>query len=184
METQKSWWIFGLWLMLSAITVCIWLYVDGWDVAVSDGEKKFESLNSLFAGLAFVGMICTLYMQKQELELQRQELRDTRKELAETKEETRRLAEATVMSTVIESKKHRLHQIETLLNEKNKNLTTINTRIANMQKALHHSFIVGQKRLNLENKRNEFTANATTLQTEIHKLEEERQALLGDVVYK
>lgn len=39
---------------------------------------KFGMVNSLFSGLAFAGIIITIYMQKHELELQREELAETR----------------------------------------------------------------------------------------------------------
>ena len=42
----------------------------------------FGSLNALFSGLAFAGLIYTIYLQRQELELQRTELRENREELA------------------------------------------------------------------------------------------------------
>jgi len=40
---------------------------------------KFGAINSLFAGLAFTGIIFTILLQRQELKLQRQELSSTRK---------------------------------------------------------------------------------------------------------
>jgi hypothetical protein len=42
----------------------------------------FGSLNALFSGLAFAGLIIALRMQREELALQRQELRHTREEFA------------------------------------------------------------------------------------------------------
>ena len=48
---------------------------------------KFGVVNSLFSGLAFAGLIITLFFQKEELELQRQELAETRKELEGQKKE-------------------------------------------------------------------------------------------------
>ncbi len=41
----------------------------------------FGSINALFAGLAFAGVIIAILLQKDELSLQRQELAETRKEL-------------------------------------------------------------------------------------------------------
>ncbi len=41
----------------------------------------FGAANALFSGLAFVGIIITILLQRTELALQRQELTDTRKEL-------------------------------------------------------------------------------------------------------
>ncbi len=42
---------------------------------------SFGAINSLFSGLAFAGIIYTIILQKNELQLQRQELAFTRKEL-------------------------------------------------------------------------------------------------------
>ncbi|MCR4348057.1 MAG: putative phage abortive infection protein [Sulfuricaulis sp.] len=41
----------------------------------------FGAVNALFAGLAFAGIIYTIFLQRTELELQRRELTETRKEL-------------------------------------------------------------------------------------------------------
>ena len=43
---------------------------------------SFGMINALFSGLAFAGVIWTIYLQKQELGLQRKELENTRKEMA------------------------------------------------------------------------------------------------------
>jgi hypothetical protein len=54
----------------------------------------FSSINSLFSGLAFAGVIIAILMQRQELKLQREELEATREELrraAEAHEESRDL---------------------------------------------------------------------------------------------
>lgn len=47
----------------------------------------FGSLNTLFSGLAFVGVIVAILLQRKELELQRQELEDTREELKGQKDQ-------------------------------------------------------------------------------------------------
>ncbi|MEH2623879.1 hypothetical protein V1292_001934 [Bradyrhizobium sp. AZCC 1719] len=44
----------------------------------------FGSINALFSGLAFAGVIFAILLQRQELALQRQELRDTRAEMKRT----------------------------------------------------------------------------------------------------
>lgn len=44
-------------------------------------SEVFEGVNSLFAGLAFAGIIYTVLLQRNELRLQRQELKETREEL-------------------------------------------------------------------------------------------------------
>lgn len=51
----------------------------------------FGGVNALFSGLAFAGLVVTLYLQRQELELQRKELRctlDEHRKMAKAQEET------------------------------------------------------------------------------------------------
>ena len=47
----------------------------------------FGSVNALFSGLAFTGIIMTILLQRKEFELQRDELADTREVLELQKEE-------------------------------------------------------------------------------------------------
>lgn len=42
----------------------------------------FGAVNALFSGLAFAGIIYTIFLQKEELALQREELKANREELA------------------------------------------------------------------------------------------------------
>jgi len=44
----------------------------------------FGSINSLYSGLAFAGLIYTIFLQRNELELQRKELQDTHDEVVRT----------------------------------------------------------------------------------------------------
>lgn len=46
----------------------------------------FGAVNSLFSGLAFAGIIFTIFLQKRELSLQREELTETRKEFIQQNE--------------------------------------------------------------------------------------------------
>lgn len=46
----------------------------------------FGGVNALFSGLAFIGVVYTIFIQKQELSLQREELKLTREELKRTAE--------------------------------------------------------------------------------------------------
>ncbi len=86
------WWpisiVLILWLVtLTSFMMEIWLPEFG-DKFVSipiteRGEfgDMFGGLNALFSGLAFAGLIFTIYLQRKELELQRKELSDTRQVL-------------------------------------------------------------------------------------------------------
>lgn len=48
---------------------------------------QFGAVNALFSALAFLGLIITLLMQKEELELQRDELKQTREEMVNQRSE-------------------------------------------------------------------------------------------------
>lgn len=76
-------------LALTALTFG-WLFVfPRWvgNVPADTVEAAYSALEALFAGLAFLGLLSTLWIQRQELRLQRMEL-------AQTREEMRRQAEA------------------------------------------------------------------------------------------
>ena len=77
----------GLYALL-VIVVLIWIAsVFLIPFTLSDLEKRallgdsFGTINSLFSGLAFAGIIYTILLQRKELSLQRQELKETRLEL-------------------------------------------------------------------------------------------------------
>ncbi len=60
--------------------------INNWADRGTFGDM-FGSINALFSGLAFAGVIIALYMQKKELSLQRIELEQTRDELKGQKEQ-------------------------------------------------------------------------------------------------
>lgn len=81
-------------LLLYPLALIIWLF--GWKFGpsifgaasgVSDLGDVFGAVNALFTALAFAGLIHTVIMQREELELQRKELRDTRKVFEKQKEQ-------------------------------------------------------------------------------------------------
>lgn len=57
-------------------------------------EHVFEAVAALFSGLAFVGLLVTVLLQRQELSLQRQELSATREEMKLARAESARAAKA------------------------------------------------------------------------------------------
>ncbi|NLD55927.1 MAG: hypothetical protein GX652_14850 [Burkholderiaceae bacterium] len=70
-----------------------WFIYSGlpkWDERGQFGDM-FGVVNSFFSGLAFVGIIYTIYLQQQELALQRQELALTRQEVKKQADATERL---------------------------------------------------------------------------------------------
>lgn len=65
----------GLWLLT-------WFLLYGYDDAKRGTfGDMFGSINALFSGLAFAGVIYAIFLQKDELSLQRRELEMTRDEL-------------------------------------------------------------------------------------------------------
>jgi hypothetical protein len=65
--------VIGLWLIT-------YFTLKGQNERGTFGDM-FGSVNALFSGLAFAGIILTILLQSRELSLQRQELKDTREEL-------------------------------------------------------------------------------------------------------
>ena len=58
-----------------------YVLIGDWETRAQAGDT-FGGITSLFSGLAFAGLIVTLWMQRHELRLQRLELTETRAELA------------------------------------------------------------------------------------------------------
>lgn len=76
--------------VLLIVLTMSWVFVfPSWVRAISPDavEAAYSALEALFAGLAFLGLLSTIWIQRQELRLQRQEL-------VQTREEMRRQAEA------------------------------------------------------------------------------------------
>jgi len=70
--------IFVVWCLAWLLLL---LSFSGWPERGQFGDM-FGSVNSLFSGLAFGGVIYTIFLQRQELALQRKELELTRTQLA------------------------------------------------------------------------------------------------------
>ncbi len=60
--------------------------LDSWPERGQFGDL-FGSVNALFSGLAFAGLLYTIHLQSQELSLQREELALQRKEMSLSREE-------------------------------------------------------------------------------------------------
>lgn len=77
-------------LSVIAIWCLYWVLIevkyDKYEVPGQFGDM-FGAINSLFTGLAFAGVIITIFLQSQELGLQRDELKLTRNELELTRNE-------------------------------------------------------------------------------------------------
>ncbi len=73
-------------LIYVIVEVCVYYSLPDWGKRGTFGDS-FGAVNALFSGLAFAGLIYTIYLQKEELGLQREELKMTRGELEGQKEE-------------------------------------------------------------------------------------------------
>jgi len=70
-------------IIWSSSTLFILLGLDNWSDRGTFGDL-FGAVNALFSGLAFAGLIYTIVLQKQDLELQRNEIALNRAELKKT----------------------------------------------------------------------------------------------------
>lgn len=68
-----------------------WLFSgqDGGAANAGAAGDMFGGLTALFSGLAFAGLVTTLFMQRKELTIQRKELTLQREELSQTRHEFR-----------------------------------------------------------------------------------------------
>lgn len=74
--------------------VLIYLFIDDWDVRGQFGDL-FGSVNALFSGLAFAGLVITIIQQRHDLQLQRQAINQSKKryQLAKRDDEDRTFRE-------------------------------------------------------------------------------------------
>ena len=89
-QPKKAWWrehathlVAGVaFLLVIGLWAGTWSWVGTWPTTERGifGDM-FGSVNALFSGLAFVGLIYAILLQRQELKLQREELKSTRNEL-------------------------------------------------------------------------------------------------------
>ena len=70
-------------IIWSSSSLLILLGLDNWSDRGTFGDL-FGAVNALFSGLAFAGLIYTIVLQKQDLELQRNEIALNRAELKKT----------------------------------------------------------------------------------------------------
>lgn len=75
--------IIGLW---AGSIILIYLLMGNWSDRGTFGDA-FGSINALFSGLAFGGVVLAIILQTKELEYQREELQQTREELRGQKEQ-------------------------------------------------------------------------------------------------
>jgi hypothetical protein len=81
------------WYLIFVLVILIWVFLGHYLRYILPNPEKykqmFEAIGALFAGLAFAGIIFSLYLQREDLKLQRRELESTRRELEGQKEQLR-----------------------------------------------------------------------------------------------
>lgn len=82
--------VFTLWLIT---WISLTLSFSNWSERGQFGDM-FGAVNSLFSGLAFAGVIFTIYLQRKELSLQRAELSLTRTQLSRSADAQEKSEEA------------------------------------------------------------------------------------------
>lgn len=85
-----NWKIITACIGICGTLVAAWILISfayGSPKTPAEFGDMFGGVNALFSGLAFVGLIWAILLQKQELQLQREELKDTRLELAGQREQ-------------------------------------------------------------------------------------------------
>jgi len=88
--------------------------IGDWETRAQAGDT-FGGITSLFSGLAFAGLIVTLWMQRHELRLQRLELAETRAELANQREVMERQTRHTEKQNLETTFFRRLQHFETII---------------------------------------------------------------------
>lgn len=101
-------------ILFSIYGICIYYSFSDWQERGTFGDA-FGALNALFSGLAFVGIIYTIFLQRKELELQRKELELTRQELKRTAEAQEKSEKALVKQVVSMERTAKLNALNTLL---------------------------------------------------------------------
>jgi hypothetical protein len=90
-------WIISMVSIVVVLGLWLWAYFSLRNVPFIDRGTfgdMFGAVNAVFSGLAFGGIIITIWMQKHELELQRKELISTRTELHRSASSQERSEEA------------------------------------------------------------------------------------------
>lgn len=116
-------------LALAACVLVLWLFVGmlPWWLAHDHNEASqfgdsFGFGNTLFAGLAFAGVIYAIILQTEELRLQREELEETRDELRRSADAQEQTQQALYLSAYLNAAASMMEGLEPLVaNEKHSN---------------------------------------------------------------
>lgn len=104
--------------------------------------------NSLFSGLAFVGLICAILLQRKDLQLQKEELSLTRDELKRSAEAAAVSAEIAAIGALLEllrTRRARLLSVEQLESVGHAQMTELTDRIHKLESKLDAHFNVLMK---------------------------------------
>ena len=109
----------GLLIILIIFVLAFWLgnlavgiyFFDNWDNRGQFGDL-FGSINALFSGLAFLGLIYAILLQRKELSLQREELKLQREEMAGSRAELKDQVSAIVGQIQVSAEIARIESIK------------------------------------------------------------------------
>lgn len=108
--------IVGLQLLLGYLIIT---YIPTWSERGTFGDM-FGAVNTLFSGLAFAGLIYTIYLQSNELSLQRDELKLTREELAKSADAQESQVESMLKTAKINAISIKIQYLTTLYTNRKK----------------------------------------------------------------
>lgn len=114
--------VVAIWI---ASTVLIVFGLDNWSDRGTFGDL-FGAVNALFSGLAFAGLIYTIVLQKQDLELQRNEIKLNRTELKKTAKAQQNSEKALIEQVEQMKVASKLNALKTLIDYYNIQITNPN----------------------------------------------------------
>jgi hypothetical protein len=130
-------------IIVGLIIVAIWIFTpfvvhkhfEDWGKSGQFGDV-FGSVNALFSGLAFVALIYTIHLQRQELALQRTELKLQRDEMAASRGELaaqvaiqKLQLRVTIAQIKVSAEQARIEELKVFHTENRKNIKNIAIRI-------------------------------------------------------
>ena len=110
-------------VILSVTTYAIFLIYITWPISnltiANAGAfgHSFGIITSLFSGLAFIGIIITILLQREELQLQRRELTENRKEFAKSADAQERSAQLSALSSLLNECDEQIKKNESSLDD-------------------------------------------------------------------
>ena len=131
--------IFILWVV-SGFVIYNWLPGDGKHGTFGD---MFGAINALFSGLAFLGVIVAILLQKEELEEQRKEIRQAREAHQATAKSLEKQAATQQLHTRLEALNHVIDALES-------KITRLGAEALGTRKTIRERLVI--KRENYETK--------------------------------